>query len=111
MKVPNNDNAVIPPEKIVDYLLSKTHPLGKAKALFFEQIGYTLQNTDLFSKDLHAIIKANSIRSVIETNFGAKYIVKGPIGKRFGKNVVIVTIWIIEEGSSFPRFITAYPDR
>lgn len=111
MKVPNYHNAYIPAEKVEEYLLSKTHPIGKTKALFLEQVGYTLQNRNLFIKDLHTIVEENSAVRKIETKFGKKYIVKGTIGERFGKSVVIVTIWIIEAGTSFPRFITAYPDR
>jgi hypothetical protein len=47
----------------------------------------------------------------METEYGIKYIVKGNVGERFGKPVAVITIWLIEEGTSIPRFITAFPDR
>ena len=111
MKIPEWENAYIPVEKIEEYLLSKTHPIGKSKALFFNRVGYTLQNKTLLINDIHTIVKDNSVARNIETEFGTKYIVKGTIGERFGKQVVVVTVWIIEEDTSFPRFITAYPER
>ena len=49
MKVPNNDKAIIPIEKIRDYLLSNSHPVGKTKAVFFNKIGYDLENIDLLN--------------------------------------------------------------
>ena len=111
MKVPNYHNAHIPTDKIEGYILSKTHPIGKTKALFFEQIGYTIENKDLFIEDIYSILKENSVARKVENDFGIKYIVKGKVGERFGKPVAVITIWLIEEGASNPRFITAYPDR
>ena len=35
MILPNIDKAVIEPEKLRDYLLSKSHPIGRFKAEFF----------------------------------------------------------------------------
>ncbi len=111
MKVPNYHNALIPTDKIEGYILSKTHPIGKTKALFFEQVGYTISNRDFFIEDIYSILKENYVARKIETEYGIKYIVKGNVGERFGKPVAVTTIWLIEEGSSIPRFITAYPDR
>ena len=87
MKVLNCQNAHIPVEKIEEYLLSKTHTIGKTKALFFNRVGYTLQNKNLLINDIHTIVKENSVASKIETEFGTKYLVKGSIGERFGKCV------------------------
>ncbi|HET7673949.1 MAG TPA: hypothetical protein VFL54_00355 [Gammaproteobacteria bacterium] len=40
MKLPNAGAAVILPEKVRDYLLSPTHPIGRYKAAFFRSQGY-----------------------------------------------------------------------
>ena len=40
MLLPNADQAIIAPEKLRDYLLSVTHPVGKNKAVFFHALGY-----------------------------------------------------------------------
>jgi hypothetical protein len=111
MKVKNGENANIPSEKITGYSLSKAHPIGKTKAAFFERIGYTLENERLLVDDLKAIVKWNEVAKTIDTGYGKKYIIRGTIGIRFGKNVPVVTIWLVEEGDTNPRFVTAYPDR
>ena len=97
MKVPNYHNAQIPTDKIEGYILSKTHPIGKTKALFFEHAGYTIRNRDLFIEDIYSILKENSVARKVETEYGIKYIVKGKIGERFGKPVAVITIWLVEE--------------
>ena len=61
MKVPEWKNAHIPVEKIEEYLLSKTHPIGKSKALFFNRVGYTLQNKTLLINDIHTIVKESGM--------------------------------------------------
>jgi Domain of unknown function (DUF4926) len=40
----NSSKAVIAPEKLRDYLLSPTHPIGRYKALFFRTLGYDQTN-------------------------------------------------------------------
>jgi hypothetical protein len=40
MKLPNAENVIIPQRKIVDYLLSPTHRVGRSKADFFTHFGY-----------------------------------------------------------------------
>lgn len=40
MKLPFRKNAYIPEAKLVDYLLSETHPVGSSKAKFFRGLGY-----------------------------------------------------------------------
>lgn len=109
MKVPNNDRASIPIEKIRDYLLSNSHPIGKSKAVFFNKIGYNLEKIDLLSKELNRIILENEVYKEISTRYGNKYLVKGNIGLAFKKTIPVVTIWIIEKEDSVPRFVTAYP--
>ena len=40
MKLPASD-AIIPPDKLRDYLLSPTHPDGRAKAEYLGRLGYS----------------------------------------------------------------------
>lgn len=42
-KLPNYEQVVIPEAKIVDYLLSLTHPDGSSKAVFFMRFGFMLE--------------------------------------------------------------------
>ena len=40
MKLPNADRATVQEEKIVDYLLNRSHPDNSGKAQFFEALGF-----------------------------------------------------------------------
>jgi hypothetical protein len=50
--LPNVESAVIDPEKLRDYLLSPSHPVGRFKALLFSSLGYTQENWKQFEADL-----------------------------------------------------------
>jgi hypothetical protein len=39
--IPNATDAIVAPEKVRDYLLSRTHRGGRFKAAFFGQLGFT----------------------------------------------------------------------
>ncbi len=40
MKIQNASQAYIPKEKLHDYVLSESHPVGRYKAKFFRALGY-----------------------------------------------------------------------
>ena len=40
MQLPWHERAIVEPEKIRDYLLSRAHPVGRIKAAFFESLGF-----------------------------------------------------------------------
>jgi len=52
VKLPGCDKAVIPNEKVRDYLLSDEHPVARFKAAFFHALGYTRPNWDQLRCDL-----------------------------------------------------------
>jgi hypothetical protein len=49
MKLPNLENAQIPPAKITDYLLSFTHRDGRHKAAFFTRFGFSADNWEIMA--------------------------------------------------------------
>src|SRR5438105_1390408 len=51
MKLPLGEQAVVPEAKLVDYLLSDTHPQGRGKALFFRQRGFQREAPDLLRRE------------------------------------------------------------
>ena len=57
MKLPNGDLAVIPPAKLLDYLLSEAHPVGRSKALFFRAAGFVDANVAFLEEGLLAIAR------------------------------------------------------
>jgi hypothetical protein len=95
LRLPNVENAVIDPEKLRDYLLSPSHPVGRFKAAFFSSLGYTQEDWKQFEADLrqqHLIKDAVLCR---ETSYGRKYEIRGKITGLAGKAKEVVSIWII----------------
>lgn len=109
MKLPNRKNAYISKEKLTDYLLSETHTVGKFKAKFFRTLGFDESNLDVLEKALHEIAESEDVKEVVSSRYGTKYIIDGSISTPRGKIVRVQTVWIIESGQKYPRFITAYP--
>ena len=109
MKLPNAEKAVISPEKLRDYLLSLSHPIGRFKAVFFKKLGYSSENWKLLERDLRNLILSRDVTSILETEYGKKFVVQGDITSPENKTVRIVTVWVILKGEDTPRFITAYP--
>jgi hypothetical protein len=56
LKLPNADKAIIPPEKLRDYILSSSHPVGKFKAAFFKSLGYSGDNWQQLEAGIRSII-------------------------------------------------------
>ena len=109
MRLPNADHAVIPPEKLRDYILSPVHPVGRFKSVFFRGLGYEADNYERLESDIRSLLGADA--ELAESNkFGAKYLVPGVIVGPNGRSGKIVTVWIILSEDSAPRFVTAYPE-
>lgn len=104
-----NKTIIVLPEKLREYLLSETHPVGKSKAKFFRSLGFNETNIEDFIEGLLTIAKSEKVEKVISTKYGVKYIIDGIIHTPIGSIVEIRTIWIVEKGLEYKRFITAYP--
>ncbi len=109
MQLPNHQNAQIASEKVREYLLSDTHPIGRYKAAVFRSLGYTSENWETLLEDLRNLLILNA-EKLEASDFGTKYAIRGAIHGPSGRTEDIVSIWIIRTGEDFPRFITAYPE-
>ncbi len=105
MKLPNGDKAIIPKDKLKDYLLSETHPVGSSKAKFFRGLGFNEANVEQLAKLLLHIARTNDVKNIRKLTYGTNYTVEGTIGK----TVKIVTVWFTKTEKSRPSFVTAYP--
>ncbi|MGH8582937.1 MAG: DUF6883 domain-containing protein [Gammaproteobacteria bacterium] len=108
MKLPNAEHALIPTEKVRDYLLSSSHPVGRFKAVFFRALGYMDGDWERLEGDIRSVL-TNDATVGERTEYGQKLEVRGGITGPTGRSTEIVTAWIILKGESIPRFITAYP--
>jgi hypothetical protein len=109
VRLPNYERAILPVEKVRDYLLSDSHPIGRYKAAVFRSLGYESENSEVLVADLRKLLIFDAAE-VHSSEFGAKYAVRGTIRGPNGESGVIVSIWIVRNDEDFPRFVTAYPE-
>lgn len=93
-------------EKLTEYLLSESHPVGFSKAVFFRNAGYTKANAVELLEELKKIA-ANEVLEKSPRQGGMNYTITGLLKD----SVQIKTVWTIDDGSQIPRFVTAYPHR
>ena len=103
------DAATIAPEKLRDYVLSSTHPVGRFKAAFFATLGYTQADWARLATDLRAQCIALDATPLETTRFGTKYRIEGPLTGPSGRTAIIVSIWIIPAGERTARLVTLFP--
>lgn len=109
MKLPNRRNVVIAKEKLKNYLLSQTHPVGSSKAKFFRRFGFNENSVDELIKSLTEIAQMNEVKEIRELVYGRNYAIDGTIETPSGKKVIITTVWFIKTRKNKPSFVTAYP--
>jgi hypothetical protein len=109
VQLPNAEQAVIPREKLRDYLLSPAHPIGRYKAAFFRALGYEQERWEMLENDIRSLLNGDA-EKIEFTEYGTKYVVRGRIVGPSGRSADIVTAWIILTGEDVPRFVTAHPE-
>lgn len=109
LQLPNKEKAYVPRHKIVNYLLSETHTVGRSKARFFRPLGFDENTASELEQGLLEIAQTGEVRESIVSPHGTKYVIDGFLKTPRGFSVRIRTIWIIEIHHQAPRFVTAYP--
>jgi hypothetical protein len=90
-------------------LFSETHAVGKAKAKFFHALSFNETNISLLEQGLLTIAYSATVQEVVASPHGTKYVLEGVLETPDGTSPRIRTIWILETGDEYPRFVTAYP--
>jgi hypothetical protein len=108
VRVPNGHRATIDPAKIRDYLLSPVHPIGRFKSAFFVSLGYSRDDWRRLEADLLVHVQDYEVAETQPNPYGVKYVVSGTL---FGplSAAGVITVWIVRDGESAPRLVTAYP--
>jgi hypothetical protein len=104
------ESAIIPMEKLRDYLLSRTHPIGRYKATFFLNLGYSQDEWKQLELDLRRLLTGNTSEPADVSPYGLKFIVRGSVLTPSGRLARVITVWTILSGETAPRFVTAYPE-
>ena len=111
LKLPNAHQARIDRAKVINYLLSTSHPDGQSKAAFFSRFGFEAEQWQRFAAALRDHGARNEIAEMTVSDYGTRYSVNGIIETPDGRNPYVRTVWIIDKANNEPRLITAYPLR
>jgi hypothetical protein len=109
MKLPNRERAVVPREKVVDYLLSPAHRDGRHKAVFFTGFGFSVERWEDLADALLRHASDHEVAKQEDSPFGTRYVVEGIMAMADGRDALPRTVWFIDTGADVPRFVTAYP--
>jgi hypothetical protein len=101
--------AIVSPDKVRDYLLSSSHPIGRFKSTFFKSLGYEQEHWQVLERDLRATL-STGVQPAGSTQYGEKYAARGSLTGPNGRTAGVVSIWIILTGEAVARFVTAYPE-
>ncbi|MBI4220090.1 MAG: hypothetical protein HY682_08120 [Chloroflexi bacterium] len=110
MRLPNADRAVIDPTKLHGYLLSRTHPVGRFKAVFFSALGYSSDSWQRLEADLRNQHLRHDAVAGKATRYGQTYEIRATLVGPSGSSARVVSIWFLPADEDVPRFVTAYPE-
>jgi hypothetical protein len=109
MNLPRAEQAVVPRNKVENYLLDLSHPLGGGKARFFLRFGFRREEWSVLTDALRQHARENPVADSISDADGVTYLVEGPLETPSHRKPHVRTVWLAETGELAPRFITAYP--
>ncbi len=109
MKLPYAARTRVERKKIVNYLLSSSHPDGSAKARFFILFGFSPAEWKIFAQALRKHGRAHEVSASVESRHGTRYSVDGLLETPNGRNPKTRTVWVLPKRSKTPRLVTAYP--
>ena len=110
MKLPNADQCQIEEDKLRDYLLNPSHPVGRSKAQFFQRLGFRADTWQTLAAALRQHAISGEVISTRATEYGMLYVVGGPLQSAAPGNLEICTVWHLDHGAVAPRLVTAYPE-
>ena len=77
--IPNAERALIDRRKLSDYLLARSHPVGRGKARFFERLGFSADEPERLEAAMRTLLLNPASVSQEDTGFGTKYIADGQL--------------------------------
>ena len=110
MRLPAAERAIVDPDKVQNYLLSRSHAVGVEKARVFESLGYRRPHWRRLQYDLFMCAQQDNAEEADATSYGQKYRIRAILRGPHWRSMAFTTIWIVLSDEGFPRFVTAYPD-
>lgn len=73
------------------------------------ELGYERSDWMRLQVDLLVLCRSGTATEGQSCELGEKYEVRGILVGPSGRGAETVTVWMVRNGESFPRFVTAYP--
>src|SRR5437879_376409 len=109
MKLPNHERAVIESDKLTEYLLNVDHKRGVPKARLLAIFGFHAGNWQELETEIRRNLETYDVEAVRATDYGIRYEVLVKLVGPTGRELQMRSIWQVDEGTDYPRFITMYP--
>ena len=109
MKLPNVDQALVPPEKIKDYLLNVAHEKGRGKAIFLLHFGFSVAKWEELVQSLIRHAHDHEVAKSEVSRFGTRYVLEGGLQTPSGRTPQVRVVWFVPEFGDRPRLVTVYP--
>jgi len=107
MKLP--PDTIIATTKLDEYLLR--HRDEDDKSGFLALAGYTLENVDRLLNDLRTQLLPLDAEFFDQTEYGAKYQIRGTLTGPNRRVLPVVSIWMKEDATGKAKFVTLFPDK
>jgi len=107
--MPNAEQAFVPTNKILRYLLDPANERNQGKAGFFFRFGFTRRSWRRLATALRQHALLYDVVSTETTEYGVKYRIVGALTTPDERNPTVRTLWIVQHGDDMPRFVTAVP--
>jgi hypothetical protein len=107
MKLPAD--TVIARRKLDEYLLR--HLDEDDKSGFLSLAGYTLENPDQLMNDLRTQLLPLEAEFFDQTEYGAKYQIRGTLAGPNGRVLRVLSIWMKEDATGVTKFVTLFADK
>ena len=108
MKLPHGKKAIVPDDKLFEFLLNDNHPEQPGHAILFRQLlGIGKGNAEVLRSALLHAASEGIVDNEQQSPYGTKYEIRFEMtGAR--ETYTILSIWIIEHGFDSPRLVTAF---
>ena len=107
--MPNADRAVVDERKLTEYILSRSHPIGRFKAAVFAAAGFDVDSWPELAAQIRAVAIEGEAEGGARSEFGQKYLISGTLTGPHGARLAVVTVWIVLSADDTPRLVTVYP--
>ena len=109
MKLPNGNRAVVDERKLREYLLSRSHPIGRFKATVFAAAGFDAEDWSELATQLRALAAHGDAELAGRSQYGQKYMISGVLRGSQGATLDVVAVWIVPLPDDAPHLVTVYP--